>query len=81
VGPSRDYVETDDARILAAAETPRTLPELMALFEVSNRTKFRRKYIQPLLQSGRLRMTVPERPRSRLQKYVAVTAPRPDEQG
>lgn len=41
----------------------------MELFNWSNRTKFRNKYIVPLLNIGVLEMTIPDKPNSRLQKY------------
>lgn len=48
---------------------PRSLTEIMELFNWSNRTKFRNKYINPLLEIGLLEMTVPDKPNSSLQKY------------
>ena len=41
----------------------------MDLFRWSNRTKFRDKYINPLLKVNILEMTVPDKPNSRLQRY------------
>ncbi len=35
----------------------------------TDRTKFRDQVLNPLLQEGLLEMTVPEKPRSSLQKY------------
>ncbi len=35
----------------------------------TNRTKFRNKYINPLLWEGLLEMTIADKPNSRLQKY------------
>lgn len=47
----------------------KSLIEIMELFNWSNRTKFRNKYIAPLLETDLLEMTVPDKPNSRLQKY------------
>ena len=33
---------------------------------------FTAHYLKPLLESGQLRMTIPDKPNSRNQKYVAV---------
>jgi len=41
----------------------------MSLFDWRDRTKFRNKYINPLLKANILEMTVPDKPNSRLQKY------------
>ena len=35
----------------------------------SDRTKFRKKYIYPLLDAELIQMTIPEKPNSRNQKY------------
>ncbi len=75
VTKSTGELNPEHQAIITAAETPRTLTELMAVTALKHRTNFRRNYIQPLVESGRLRMTVPGRPNSRLQKYVAVAAP------
>jgi predicted transcriptional regulator len=36
---------------------------------LTDRTKFRRKYIRPLLEAGIIEQTMPEKPNSRNQKY------------
>lgn len=46
--------------------------EIIILLHFSNRTKFRNKYINPLIAEGLLAMTVPDRPNSRLQKYYTT---------
>ena len=38
----------------------------------SDRTKFRNKYLKPLLDEGKIEMTNPEHPRSSIQKYKTV---------
>jgi hypothetical protein len=34
-----------------------------------NRTKFRDGLVKPLIEAGLLQLTIPDKPRSRLQKY------------
>ncbi len=47
-----------------------TNAELMKEFELKNRTKFRRKYITPLLREDLISMTIPDKPNSPDQKYI-----------
>lgn len=39
----------------------------------SDRTKFRKKYIYPLLDAEIIQMTIPDKPNSRNQKYQLTT--------
>ena len=57
-------------RILDYCSVPRTRTELQKLSKISGRKAFVEKYLKPLLASGKLVMTVPDRPNSRNQKYV-----------
>ncbi len=45
------------------------MSDLMHLVRRSNRTKFRDQVLKPLIAAGWLEMTVPDKPRSRKQKY------------
>ena len=42
---------------------------MLAFMGLTDRTKFRRKYIHPLLEPGILELTIPEKPNSQNQKY------------
>ena len=55
--------------ILEKCVTDVTLLELMAISGRSDRTKFRQQVINPLLVDGLIEMTIPDKPRSSLQKY------------
>ncbi len=68
-GPSRDQV-----RLLDFARSPRALLELMELAGRSNRTKFREQVVHPLLETGWLEMTIPDKPRSSKQRYRTTEA-------
>lgn len=50
----------------------RSKQEICTHLGYKNLTYFTRKYLKPLLESGQLRMTLPEKPQSRHQKYVTV---------
>ena len=47
----------------------RSFGEMLAFMDLTDRTKFRRKYIHPLLNAGILEQTMPDKPNSRKQKY------------
>lgn len=75
-GPSRDQVGTKSGlnwhqveNLLAFAETSRSIKELMELLEWKNRSKFRVKYISPLLDLDLMQMTIPDKPNSSKQQY------------
>lgn len=55
--------------ILEKCVADATLLELMAISGRSDRTKFRQQVINPLLVDGLIEMTIPDKPRSSLQKY------------
>ena len=59
----------DQVQVLVQCRLERSLVEIMAPIQRSNRTKFRDQYIQPLLENGLLEMTVPDKPRSSKQRY------------
>lgn len=59
-------------KILAFCEAERSKREICEHFGYTNLTYFTRTYLKPLLASGRIRMTLPEKPNSRNQKYIRV---------
>ena len=52
--------------------TPKSLKELLQLFQQSNRGRYKRMYIDTLIEYGFVKMTIPEKPNSRNQKYIQV---------
>jgi ATP-dependent DNA helicase RecG len=65
LGPGWDQVE----KILAFCETPQSSIGIMNIAGWKHRTKFRLKYIIPLVEEGILAMTDPEDPTSPKQRY------------
>lgn len=61
-------------QILELCKTPRPLVEIMEHLKRSDRTKFRSTVLGPLLSEGLIAPTIPDKPRSGLQKYVATAA-------
>ncbi len=61
---SRHQVE-----ILRKCQDESALVDLMAVTERTDRTKFRDKVLNPMLEAGLIEMTIPDKPRSRNQRY------------
>ena len=59
-------------KIAEICQEPKSLQEIMDSLGYKDKTKFRNKYIKPLLEQGLLSYTVPEKPNSRNQKYISV---------
>jgi ATP-dependent DNA helicase RecG len=62
--------EQRTASILAFCVLPRTRKEMQEYLGIANRAYFSRVFLKPLLDSGKLKMTIPEKPNSSSQKYV-----------
>ena len=48
----------------------KSLKEIIEYFGYKNARGFREKYINPLMKESKLRQTIPDKPRSRNQKYI-----------
>jgi predicted transcriptional regulator len=56
-------------KLLNFTDIPRSIQEMMDLMELKNRTKFRNKYVKPLIELGLLEQTIPDKPTSSNQAY------------
>ncbi len=56
--------------ILAFCASPKSRQEIMEHLGFISTRMFSKNYLQPLLASGRLVMTIPDKPKSKNQKYV-----------
>ncbi len=61
------------ARILDFCSTPRNREEIQQHLGMNNRDHFRREVLNPLIEKGRLRQTIPDKPNSPKQRYVTVS--------
>lgn len=68
-GLSRDQVE-----VLRLCRQEQTLVAMMNIVGRANRTKFRDALVKPLIEGGLLELTIPDKPRSRLQRYRTTPA-------
>ncbi len=50
----------------------RSRDEMQSFVGIINRSHFSKAYLKPLLASGKLRMTIPDKPKSRNQKYITA---------
>lgn len=64
---------TNEDKLLVFCTVPRSQTEMIKLLGLSDRKHFREKYLKPLLNSGLLVMTIPDKPNSRNQKYVKAS--------
>ena len=65
---SAPNIENLDKLIVFCTEA-RSFGEMLAFMGLTDRTKFRRKYIRPLLEASILEQTIPNKPKSQNQKY------------
>lgn len=74
----RTQVETQvtiEDKILAFCyEEPHSKTEIAEYCGYKNTKSFTKNYLRPLIEKGQLRMTIPDKPRSQHQKYIAVNA-------
>lgn len=59
-------------QILAFCSNPKSKKEIASFCGFKDLRNFTLKYMMPLLESGQLKMTIPDKPKSRNQKYVTV---------
>lgn len=65
--------EKDDYdQLLEFCQIPRSRQEIMGFLNIKTTSYVTNKYIVPLIKEGRLEMTIPEKPRSRYQKYYTL---------
>ena len=57
------------ANLLSILTKPMTRAEIQQSLSLKSQANFRERYLQPALRQGIIEMTIPEKPKSRLQKY------------
>ena len=60
-------------KLLHFCVTPRSISEMMQYLGLGRRTYFRNTLLKPLMESGKLAPTIPDKPSSPKQRYVATT--------
>lgn len=59
-------------KLLSFCSIARSREEMQAFIGIQHREYFRLAFLKPLLNSGQLQMTIPGKPNSRNQKYIAI---------
>lgn len=67
---TKSALSADQLKILKNSIEPVPIQKLLEICNRSDRTKFRKAILNPLIESGLVEMTEPEAPRSPKQKYV-----------
>ena len=66
---TKQGLSKDHLKILKNCKDESSANELMAILKRSNKSKFKIAIINPLVNNGYLELTIPESPRSPIQKY------------
>lgn len=56
--------------LFVALQAPKSMVELKELYQWSNTTKFKSKYVNPLIEAQIVGMTLPDKPTSPKQRYI-----------
>ena len=59
-------------KIIEICREPKSIIEIMNEIGYKSNKTLKRNYIKPLVESGKLKMTIPEKPTSRNQKYISI---------
>ena len=64
--------EQVEEQVIDFCSIPRSRNEIQEFVGITGRKAFVSKYLKPLLKSGKIEMTLPDKPNSKNQKYVSV---------
>lgn len=68
---THDNLTEKRKRLIGFCSEARSRDEMQTFLGISNRSHFAKYYLKPLLESGQLRMTIPDKPKSKYQRYIA----------
>ncbi len=61
-------------QLIEFCDMPRSKREMMDYLGLTDSKNFRERYLVPLLEAGKIEMTIPDKPNSRNQKYKKVNS-------
>lgn len=64
--------DLDEKGLLEFCRIPRTRGEIIEFLDIASGQYALRRYLEPLVQTGAIRLTVPDKPRSRNQRYITA---------
>jgi predicted HTH transcriptional regulator len=67
----KDDVTAQANKLLVFCSKPRSMAEMMSHLDLTHRTSFRESILRPLLSSAELLQTIPDKPTSPNQLYIA----------
>lgn len=67
---THDNTHDKQMKLIEFCSEPKTRDEMQTFINISNRSYFNKAYLKPLVESGQLKMTLPDKPKSKNQKYV-----------
>ncbi len=67
-----DQASDQASQVLIFCSIPRSIKEIMEFLGVKHRTYLRKTLLVPLVESGKLTLTIPEKPSSPNQRYIAT---------
>ena len=69
---SQDTSQDVFRKIISFCKTERTKNEICEFLDLSKSTHFNKKYLYPLIESGEITLTIPDKPNSKYQKYKSA---------
>jgi len=66
----QDTTQDREQMLLDYCAVPRSREEIQRYIGIANREYFRQSILKPLLDSGKLKRTIPDKPSSKNQKYI-----------
>lgn len=67
LGPRQEWTDTD--KLLYFCSTPRTRQEIADFLGIKAVQYAMKRYVEPMIQAGKIELTIPEKPRSKHQQY------------
>ncbi len=68
-GEVAEQVTEDVKRVILVLERERTRAQIQTALRLKGRANFEERYLKPAIEAGLVNRTIPDKPKSRLQKY------------